>query len=51
MLYLFITNCIEQKEVSTEYCPTEEMNGDYFTKPLQLATLRRHRAAINNLED
>ena len=28
MWYFFITDCIEKKEVSVKYCPTEEMTGD-----------------------
>jgi hypothetical protein len=32
--YYFITNRISRKELSATYCPTEEMIGDFFTKPL-----------------
>jgi hypothetical protein len=33
--YYFITDRIENKEVRIEYCPTEKMMADFFTKPLQ----------------
>ena len=49
--YFFITNRINQKEFSVKYCPIEEMNGDYFTKPLQGALFRQHRAIFMNLWD
>ena len=34
-----------------EYCPTEEMIGDFFTKPLQGSLFRKFRALILNLPD
>ena len=51
MCYFFITNWIDQKEASVEYFPTEEMNGDQLTKPLQRTLLFQHRETIRNLED
>ena len=48
--YLFITDQIKQKEVSVKYSPTEEMDDDYFTKPLQEALLRRYRSKMMKLE-
>ena len=51
MRYFFITDRIEKKEVSVEYCPTGEMIGDFFTKPLQGAIFRKFRAQILNLDD
>jgi hypothetical protein len=35
--YFFVTNRVQNKEVSIEYCPTGEMIADFFTKPLQKA--------------
>jgi hypothetical protein len=32
--YYFVTERVKAKEVSIECCPTEEMNADFFTKPL-----------------
>ena len=48
MRYFFITDRIEKKEVSVEYCPTEDMIGDFFTKPLQGSLFRKFRALILN---
>jgi hypothetical protein len=33
--YFFVTDRMEAKEVTVEYCPTGEMIADFFTKPLQ----------------
>jgi len=30
----YVTNLVERKEVTIEYCPTDEMMADFFTKPL-----------------
>ena len=49
--YFFITDDIKNKEVSVEYCPKEEMAGDYFTKPLQGAKFCQNRATMMKLED
>ena len=49
--YFFVTDRIKSKEVSVEYCPTDEMVGDYFTKPLQGLKFREFRRAILNLQD
>ena len=35
--FYFITNCINKNELSVECCPTKEMAGYIFTKPLQKA--------------
>ena len=51
MRYFFITDRIEKKEVSVEYCPTEEMIGDFFTKPLQGSLFRKFRALILNTNE
>jgi hypothetical protein len=51
MRCFFITDRIEKKDVSVEYCPTEEMVGDFFTKPLQGPLFRKFRARIMNLPD
>ena len=49
--YFFITDCIEKKLVKVEHCPTEEMIGDFFTKPLQGKLFRKFLALILNLSD
>jgi len=33
--YFFIKDRIDHGEISVEYCPTDEMIADFFTKPLQ----------------
>jgi hypothetical protein len=33
--YFFLTDQVEKGNIAIEYCPTEDMIGDYFTKPLQ----------------
>ena len=33
--YFFLTDQIEKGNVTVKYCPTNEMLGDYWTKPLQ----------------
>ena len=40
-----------KKEINIEYCPTEEMIADYFTKPLQGALFRRFRNAVLGMSD
>jgi hypothetical protein len=47
--YFFITDKIAQQHVRVEYCPTEEMNADPFTKPLQGTAFRRLRHRMLNL--
>ena len=32
--YFFVKDRVLSKEVKIEYCPTNEMIGDFFTKPL-----------------
>ena len=44
--YFFVTDRIGAKELSVEYCPTDEMIADYFTKPLQGAKFVEFRASI-----
>lgn len=34
-----------------DYCPTEEMIADFFTKPLQGALFRKFRAFIMNIPE
>ena len=33
--YFFITDRVKNQELEVEYCPTENMVADFFTKPLQ----------------
>ena len=44
-----MTDHIQSKEVTVEYCLTGEMLADMFTKPLQGPTFHHFHAAILNL--
>jgi hypothetical protein len=48
--YFFITDCLKDKKLHVEYCPTEEMLADLFTKPLQGAAFRKFRDAVLNID-
>ena len=47
----FITGRINAKEVEVKYCPTGNMVGDYFTKPLQGSLFKKFRDQIMNIQD
>jgi hypothetical protein len=49
--FYFITDQIHNNELSVEYCPTEEMIGDYFTKPLQGKLFYKFRQRIMNRKE
>ena len=44
--FFFIKDRVTSKEIELEFCPTDEMVGDYFTKPLQGAKFREFRKII-----
>ena len=48
--YFFITDLIERKELSIDYCPTEAMIADYMTKPLMGKKFVEFRKEIMNLK-
>ena len=48
--YFFISDRIEKKELKVEYCPTDDMIADFFTKPLQGAKFFKFRSEIMNLK-
>jgi hypothetical protein len=33
--YFFMKDCIDNDDVTLQYCPTQGMIADFFTKPLQ----------------
>jgi hypothetical protein len=39
---------VKRGELRVEYCPTNEMHGDFFTKPLQGSKFRKFRQFILN---
>jgi hypothetical protein len=47
--YFHITDLINRKEASIEYCPTEEMIGDYMSKPTTGAKFQKFRNGIMNI--
>ena len=49
--YYFVTDKIKKGEVKVAFCPTTNMLGDFFTKPLQGSTFIRMRSIILNMPD
>ena len=47
--YFFITDKVDQGDVSLVWCPTGDMIGDFMTKPLQGAMLCKFRDQILGL--
>jgi hypothetical protein len=48
--YFYITDLIENKEVTIKYCPTDSMIADYMTKPLTGAKFTKFRNEIMNIQ-
>ena len=48
--YYFITDRIKNDELQIEYCPTDNMVAEYFTKPLQGKKFFQFRKTIMNLK-
>jgi hypothetical protein len=44
--YFFIKDRLELEDIEVQYCPTEQMLADFFTKPLQGGLFRKFRAVI-----
>ncbi len=44
--YFFITDQVNMKEVSIDWCPTEDMVADFMTNPLQGSHFKRLRDII-----
>ena len=44
--YFFMTDQIEKGHVTTDYCPTDDMIGDYMSKPLQGSKFQKFRTTI-----
>jgi len=49
--YFYIKDCIDKKIVVVKYCPTDDMLGDFPSKPLQGRLFRKHRKALMNLPE
>jgi hypothetical protein len=48
--YFFVADCQERNQIILTYCPTDEMIGDFFTKPLGGAKFRRFQNIIMNCD-
>jgi hypothetical protein len=48
--YFFLTDQVEKGNVTIVYCPTDDMIGDFHTKPLQGEKFRKFRNAILGCE-
>ena len=48
--FFYITDLIERKEVTIEYCPTDDMLADYMTKPLTGSKFNKFRGIIMNFK-
>eukprot|EP00957_Ditylum_brightwellii_P174280 13268664-Ditylum_brightwellii.AAC.1 len=49
--YFFVTDRIEAGDLTTEYCPTRMMIGDFYTKALKGKAFRTFRDLIMNVEN
>ena len=48
--YFYITDCINKNYARVKYCPTDDMVGDFPSKPLIGKKFRKHRKTMLNLE-
>ena len=48
--YYFVTDQINCGEIKLQYCPTTEMLGNYFTKPLQGTLFNKFRDRVLNTQ-
>lgn len=48
--YYYIKDCIDKRYLKVQYCPTDDMLGDFPSKPLQGKKFIKHRNAIMNLK-
>ena len=44
--YFFLTDQIAKGNLAIEYCPTDEMTGDYMSKPLQGSKFTKFKKQI-----
>jgi len=47
--YFFVADVCQRNQITLEYCPTDEMISDFFTKPLGGAKFRRFQNIIMNI--
>ena len=46
----FIKDKVDAGDIEIEYCPTEDMRGDYFTKPVQGNLFIKLRSLLMNID-
>ena len=44
--YFFISDQVNQGNLNVQYCPTDEMIGDFMTKPLQGSKFMKFRKIL-----
>ena len=44
--YFFVTDQIARGNLTIEFCPTERMTADFYTKPLQGEPFRKFKAEL-----
>ena len=49
--YFFLTNQVEKGNLKVKYCPTDDMMGDYMSKPVQGDKFQKFRNEILNLNE
>ena len=49
--YFFVADQVQKGNIQIEYCPTDKMESDYLTKPLQGSKFTGFRQSILNLND
>ena len=48
--YFYVTDKVKSGELRIEYCPTDQMRGDFFTKPIQGGKFYRDRDVLMNID-
>lgn len=48
--YFFIKDCVDKGYIQVKYCHTDDMKGDFPSKPLQGKKFLKHRRDILNLQ-
>ena len=48
--YFFLTDQVEKGNIKIKYCPTDDMLGDYMSKPVQGEKFRKFRSDLMNIE-
>jgi hypothetical protein len=49
--FFYMKDLCDKKLVTIKYCPTDEMEGDFFTKPIQGKKFHKFRRRIMGMDD